>query len=81
MKNEEIDKLNKIIENLKDDIKFRDRDISQLRKDYKESLDFIKQLRKEKKILLDKLNDEIKIRIEKESELMILHEEAEELPF
>lgn len=77
----EADKLQNEIDNLKTEIKFKDRDISQLRKDYNETFDAFKQLRNEKQILLDKLNNETKIRIEKEAELNILKEEAEELPF
>lgn len=77
----ESSKLENEIEGLKNDIKRKDRDISQLRKDYNETFDAFKQLRNEKKILLEKLNDEIKVRIEKEAELNILKEESEELPF
>lgn len=39
------------------------------------------QLHQEKRILLQKLTNEIKVRIELESELMLLHKEAEDLPF
>lgn len=81
MENKEIEKLKKEIENLKMDIKSRDRDISILKKNYNEIFDALKQLRKEKKILLEKLSNETKARIEKEAELNILKEEAEELPF
>lgn len=78
---DKIENLKKEIENLKTNIKFSDRDIVQLKKDFNEILDALKQIRKEKKILLEKLNNEIKVRIEKEAELNILKEEAEELPF
>lgn len=74
-------KLENEIEGLKNDIKRKDRDISQLRKDYSEIFEALRQLRNEKKILLERLNDETKVRIEKEAELNILKEEAEELPF
>lgn len=39
------------------------------------------QLHQEKRILLQKLTNEVKVRIELESELILLHKEAEELPF
>lgn len=77
----EADKLQNEIDNLKKDIKFKDRDILQLKKDYNEIFNACKQLNTEKKILIDKLTNEIKIRIEKESELNILKEENEDLPF
>lgn len=69
------------IEGLKNDIKCKDKEISRLRKDYSEIFEALRQLRNEKKILLEKLNNEIKVRIEKEAELMIFKEESEELPF
>lgn len=77
----EADKLQNEIDNLKTDIKFKDRDISQLRKYYNETFNAFKQLRNEKQILLERLNDEIKVRIEKEAELNIWKEEKEDFPF
>lgn len=77
----EADKLQNEIDNLKKYIKFKDRDILQLKKYYNEIFNACKQLNTEKKILIDKLTNEIKIRIEKESELNILKEENEDLPF
>lgn len=74
-------KLQKEIEDNYCQIKMKDRDISQLRKDNSEIFEALRQLRNEKKILLEKLNKEIKVRIEKEAELMIFKEEAEKLPF
>ena len=41
----------------------------------------LSQLHQEKRILLHKLTNEVKVRIELESELILLHKEAEELPF
>lgn len=39
------------------------------------------QLHQEKRILLQKIKNEVKVRIEFESELILLHKEAEDLPF
>ena len=74
-------KLQKEIEDNYCQIKMKDRDISQLRKDYSEIFGALRQVRNEKEILLEKLKTEIKDRIEKEAELNILKEKAEELPF
>ena len=43
--------------------------------------DALSQLHQEKRILLHKLTNEVKVRIELESELILLHKEAEDLPF
>jgi uncharacterized protein YgiM (DUF1202 family) len=52
-----------------------------LRNENKSMSNVIEQLNQEKRILLQKLTKEIKFRIEFESELILLHKEAENMPF
>lgn len=71
---------NQEFENLKKEFERVEKENYKLRKENKSMNDSLEQLNQEKRILLHKLTKEIKVRIEFESELLLLHKEAEELP-
>lgn len=71
----------KIIENKNQEIINLSKKNEKQEKEIRSLNDSLNQLNQEKRILLHKLTKEIKVRIEFESELLLLHKEAEELPF
>lgn len=70
---------NQEFENLKKEFERVAKENYELRKDKKEAYNELDQLHQEKRILLQMIKDEIKKRIEIESELMII--KSSELPF
>lgn len=72
---------NQEFENLKKEFERIAKENYQLRKENKSMNDAIDKLQQEKRILLQRIKDEMKTRIEFEAELMIMKYDSKDFPF